>query len=300
MTWIIFGIGTLIAFVTGIWSIGNDNYPALAIAIIWEFVVVMMIWFKRTLDGLKADVVLQCKQNGEKFNKISKTLHNIIRIVVKEKRGKKVNTARKMLNGIIQTLEKKGVEEHRIQLLNQIKASESLFVAVSAFNISEWIDPDWFTYLSAQLALLAPKTKSGEGEEDNDKRYFVYPLEVLVDYYDEIEGFELAHSSAGLKLILMKKDKMNKEYNKLIEELRLEDPEAATLLQNSQGDYPDFLVTDEHYWERKSDGQFDECHSDERMKQLEAWLKLFKIAENSKFGIITSLENLKSMASSGG
>lgn len=299
MRWIIFGIGTLIAIITGGWSIWKDNYLVLAIAIIWEFVVIMMAWFKSTLDNLKADVVLQCKQNGKRFREISVTLHKIVKKITEE-RETKVAKARRMLNGVKQTLEKKGVEEHRGKLLGQIKESKDKFAAVSVFNISEWIDPAWFTYLSAQLALLAPKTQSEEIGEDNAKRYFVYPLDVLVDYYEEIEGFELAHESAGLKLILMKKEKMDDEFNKLIEELRSSDSESATLLQNWRGDYPDFLVTDGHYWERKPNGEFDECHSDERKKQLKAWLELFKIAEDRKFGIITSLENLKPLARLGG
>jgi len=251
----------------------------------------------RTLQSLMDKVDLQCKRDDMTSQKIATCLYNIIGIVNK---GKKVETAFKRLNGVYGILSKEGPEGILIDTLGKLKERIEngecrFFIATSAANFGDWIDPEWSVYLTRQL-IYTSNAKSNDGEFVA-KRYFIYKREVFdITYRQEFEDLCRCHEDGKTNMYSLDIDIFRNRAKDVISELieKTGDEKERTVFKriceqilNADGfqqSIPDFIGVDTFFWFRDPSNNYRLKELPKsRVLEFKLWVKL--LSEMQKYKI---------------
>lgn len=191
--WIIFLASVLIGILLGVGSgFKGLSLISIGIGLICCAVGYTAALMHRKLSVLAKHIDLQIRKADKDTQQIAANLEFLIELSKQE--GEK-QTVRKNLNGIIQILSTKGLEDRRLRSLvleSLMRKEWKNAISVSAYGSpAEWMDPYWFSYLTLQIARSAELKSKGV----TARRYFIYKKELIEEYREDLALLFEAHAS---------------------------------------------------------------------------------------------------------
>jgi len=155
------------------------------------------------LSVLANNIDLQLRKADKEKQQIAAALETIIALSKQDELLKRI---RKSLNGVVQILSAKGLEDRNLRWRVLHALTDKLWrksICVSSYGLpGDWMDPYWFSYLSLQIG------RAAELKQHNvrAKRYFIYEKKVVEDYIDELAVLVEAHDDYVQPFLYFRKE----------------------------------------------------------------------------------------------